>query len=108
MRQYTTGTRPQKEPLTGFRGTGRFARFFMEGKPMTLISFDEAATRLGMPRQTVEDWVRRGLLSMQAGASANGSPGSLPCIDEEELAHLAESIGWLSHSTDQWESDEGP
>ena len=81
---------------------------------MALITLEEAATRLGIPPSTVEDWVRQGLL---AARQMPGSPMSSPSVlgpayvpegvEEDELADLAESLGWLQLGSEGWDSDEG-
>jgi hypothetical protein len=80
---------------------------------MALITLEEAAARIGVPQETVEDWVKRGLLSRHE----RPSPSTLPpgplrlvrleqCVDEEQLTDVAESLGWLQLSADNWDNDE--
>ena len=70
---------------------------------MGLITLDEAAARLGVPRETVEEWCRSGLLTPRPGPA---SPPTEPCVEEEELAAVGESLGWLELSGGGWDSAE--
>jgi len=75
-----------------------------------MISLDEAATRLGLSLQTIEEWGKTGLLQVHPVVT----PGYFPPawvteqqVDEDELAHVAESLGWLQLSAEDWDEDEG-
>jgi hypothetical protein len=81
---------------------------------MAMISLDEAAIRLGLSLEAIEEWANKGLLHVHT----IGTPGDLPPalvepgvreqqVDEEELAQVAESLGWLQLSTEDWDDDEG-
>ena len=81
---------------------------------MSMISLDEAAARLGLSVETVEEWAKKGLLHVDTVVT----PGDLPpasvglvvreqqVVDAEELAQVAESLGWLQLSAEDWD-DEG-
>lgn len=43
-----------------------------------MISLEEAATRLGLSPETIEDWAKKGLLPV--------------LVDEEQLAHVSENL----------------
>jgi len=77
---------------------------------MAMISLDEAATRLGLSPQTIEEWGNKGLLHVHTVVT----PGYLPPawmteqqVDEDELAQVAENLGWLQLSAEDWDDDEG-
>jgi hypothetical protein len=81
---------------------------------MSMISLGEAATRLGLSPEAIEEWAKKGLLHVQTVVT----PGDLPPaivgvvarerqVDEEELAQVAESLGWLQLSAEDWDNDEG-
>ncbi len=76
-----------------------------------MISLDEAASRLGLTLEVIEEWAKKGLLHFHTVAT----PGDLPpasvglvvreqqVVDAEELAQVAESLGWLQLSAeDEW------
>ena len=81
---------------------------------MSMISLDEAATRLGLSLEAIEEWARKGLIHVDTVVT----PGDLPpasvglavkeqqVVDAEELAQVAESLGWLQLSAEDWD-DEG-
>ena len=83
---------------------------------MALISLNEAAARIHAPRQLIEEWARRGLLTVQAlgHPSSTGlvSPGAAPTVsacqgvDEDELADVAESMGWWELTIESWDRQE--
>jgi hypothetical protein len=79
-------------------------------KAMPKISLDEAATRFGLSSETIEEWAKKGLLHVDTVET----PGYFPpaCVteqqvDEEELAQVAESLGWLQVSAENWDDEEG-
>jgi hypothetical protein len=79
---------------------------------MPLIPLDAAAARLGVPRTTIEDWVQRGLLTLHDQAvmahvlsSDLGKSNVVPCVEEEQLFDVAESMGWLELSAEHWDGD---
>ncbi|MGD0896454.1 MAG: hypothetical protein ABR915_01380 [Thermoguttaceae bacterium] len=78
-----------------------------------MISLNEAATRFGLSPETIEEWAKKGLLHVHSVVT----PGELPPafvglvvkeqqVDAEELAQVAESLGWLQLSAEDWD-DEG-
>ena len=80
---------------------------------MALIPLAEAASRLDVTRETIEEWCRDGLLTLRSlPRPTQLPPGTAktlqtePWVDEEELAEVAESLGWLKLSEDQWDSAE--
>jgi predicted site-specific integrase-resolvase len=79
---------------------------------MALITLEQAAARIGVPRETVEEWIRLGLLPTQETLSANGSPqpiASSPLekyVDEQDLHDRVESLGWLKLSAEGWDGAE--
>jgi len=79
-----------------------------------MISLDEAAMRLGLSPEAIEEWAKKGLLHFHTVVP----PGDLPPamvglvvreqqVEEEELAQVAESLGWLQLSAESWDDDEG-
>lgn len=64
---------------------------------MSLISVTDAASRLRLHPETIEDWGRRGLLDVDSDQM----------VDEEKLGDLVESLGWLQLSADAWDEGEG-
>jgi hypothetical protein len=79
-------------------------------KAMSMISLDEAAIRLGLSSQAIEEWAKKGLLHVHTVVT----PGYFPPawvteqqVDEEELAQVAESLGWSQLSAENWDDDEG-
>jgi hypothetical protein len=72
---------------------------------MALITLAEAASRLDVTRETIEAWGRACLLTLHSRPHT-GLPQTEPCVDEEELAEVAESLGWLKRSEDGWDSAE--
>lgn len=80
---------------------------------MSRISLEEVATRLGVSADAIEEWAKKGLLQVHAVVSADDKPPAIvgvvvteQQVDEEELAQVAESLGWLQHSAEDWD-DEG-
>ena len=80
---------------------------------MSLLTLEEAADRLGVSRQTIEAWVGQGLLTACPGPDAPNLPPRVGevapgvCyIDEDRLRDLAESLGWLQLSSENWDGDE--
>ncbi len=81
---------------------------------MPMISLNEAASRLGLSLETIEEWANKGLLHVHTVVKADNLPppsvghGALTRqVDEDELGQLAESLGWLQLSAEDWDSDEG-
>ncbi len=81
---------------------------------MAMISLDEAATRLGLTREAIEEWEKTGLLQIHPVVTGventptiAGLAVRLRQVDEEELAQVAESLGWLQLSSEGWDNDEG-
>jgi len=75
---------------------------------MALITLAEAAARHEVPRATLEEWIRLGLLPLQT--ANNGAPpvaGADQLVDEDAFADLVESMGWLQHSSENLD-DEAP
>jgi predicted site-specific integrase-resolvase len=66
---------------------------------MGLISRIQAAERLGISQETLDDWIRRGLLTLY-----HPTPGQ-ECVEEEQLFDVADSLGWLQHSAECWGDD---
>jgi hypothetical protein len=81
---------------------------------MALLTLEEAAVRIGVPRETLKDWVQQGLLTVH-GQPPRESPTAEPpgvksseeYVDEEELFERAESLGWFELSAENWDDDEG-
>jgi len=78
---------------------------------MALIPLELAAERLGINEETIKDWAQRGLLSIHSTLYGS-SEGVLPTVtvqqlvDEDELAEVAESLGWLQLSAEGWKEEE--
>jgi hypothetical protein len=70
-----------------------------------MISLKEAASRLGLSPKTIEEWADKGLLQIRNGAKPAESPEKM--VDEEELAQVAENLGWFQLSAENWDEDEG-
>src|SRR5262249_40212576 len=68
--------------------------------PMARITLEEAAVRLGISNAVLAEMAQRGLFAL------HGGPHEKPCVDETELADLAESLGWLQLSADRWEDED--
>ncbi len=80
---------------------------------MALVTLDEASARLGVARGTIEDWARQGLVTLRPRLlPENPPPGSSaeeradPCVEEDQLVDVAESLGWLQLSGDGWDGEE--
>ena len=71
---------------------------------MALSTLDQAAARLDTPRETIQEWVRLGLISFQP-APASSAAGD-QYVAEEELLRTAESVGWLQLSQQNWDDVE--
>ena len=81
---------------------------------MSMISLVEAATRLGLSPEAIEEWAKKGLLHVHTVVTPRGVPPAIvglagrdQQVDEEELAQVAESLGWLQLSGEAWDDDEG-
>ncbi len=78
---------------------------------MALISIEEAASRTGVGRSTIEDWAGRGLLALHVrprpSAQADSAAQAEQWVEEEELERLVESLGWLHLSSPGWDGPEG-
>jgi hypothetical protein len=61
---------------------------------MSLITLEEASTRTGIPRPTIEAWTADGLLKVRESAG-EGVPQRTGFPDEEEFERVVESMGWL-------------
>lgn len=79
---------------------------------MSMISLDEAAGRLGLSSGTIEEWAKKGLLQVHTVSIPDEPPAFMgpgvkeEQVDEEEVAHVAEGLGWLQLSAEKWD-DEG-
>jgi hypothetical protein len=80
---------------------------------MALLTLDEAAARIGASRETIDEWVRIGLMTVQEGPDKINLPIALPgnsqpekYVEEEELFEQAESAGWFELGTENWDSIE--
>jgi hypothetical protein len=77
---------------------------------MSMISLGEAAARLGLSPEAIGEWAKNGLLHVTprdvppayVGPAMNDQQ-----VDEEEVAQVAESLGWLRVSAEDWDDDEG-
>jgi len=70
---------------------------------MGLISLEEAANRLRMRSTTLEQWSERGLLLLHVPGGRAATPRAQRFVEEEELSEVAEKLGWLFLSADNWE-----
>jgi hypothetical protein len=76
---------------------------------MAQISLSKAAAIRGIPRQTLEEWAEKGLLTLYAvrgPALSQNSQSSEPeekVVDEDEVDRIVESVGWLNLSGQDWE-----
>ncbi len=80
---------------------------------MAQISLEEAATRSGVPRSTLEAWAEQCLLTLDVRPRPSAPPpdhvGVLrgeEFVDEDELDRVVESLGWLHVSAQGWEETE--
>ena len=83
------------------------------GITVGLITTADAATRLGIPLVTLDDWVKRGLLTVHQGPPTTptvlgvcGLLSATPCVDEDQLYAVADSLGWLQLSAGALEGSE--
>ena len=72
---------------------------------MGIINVDEAAAKLDTPRDTIEEWIRLGLLSLQPSPRTSPPHGE-QWVAEEEVLRIAESVGWLHLSQQNWDDAE--
>jgi hypothetical protein len=79
---------------------------------MAWLTLEEAAARIGAPRETLEEWVQHGLLAVHAQSPPGSPPADLPgvknleeYVDEDELLERAESLGWFELSAENWDDD---
>jgi len=78
---------------------------------MALIPLELAAERFGISAQTIERWAQQGLLSIHIKLHAPAKEGMLGLVmverwvDEDELADVAESLGWLKLSAEGWDEE---
>jgi hypothetical protein len=77
---------------------------------MAMISVEEAARRLGLATTTIKEWGEQGLLTIEVRIHpSNAPPGGMELmqteryVEEEQLAEVAESLGWLFLSAGNWE-----
>mgnify|MGYP001774078732 CR=1 FL=1 len=79
---------------------------------MALISLELAAERFGVSTQTIERWAQQGLLSIHSRLSSTAKEGKVGLatierfVDEDELADVVESLGWLQLSAEGWDDGE--
>lgn len=79
---------------------------------MALIPLKLAAARLGVSVETIEKWAQQGLLSIHIRSHAPAKEGVLGLmtverlVDEDELADVVESLGWLQLSAEGWDDGE--
>jgi hypothetical protein len=71
---------------------------------MALLTLEQAAARLDTPRETIQEWVRLGLLPLHEAPVS--SPHGEQHVEEEELLRIAESMGWLQLSQQNWDDAE--
>ena len=78
---------------------------------MAQISLDQAARQKGIPRQTLEAWAEKGLLTLHTCRKSSvpsvppgveDSDAGEKVVDEEELDRVVESVGWLTLSDQGW------
>ncbi len=84
---------------------------------MALIPLKEAATRLGVTPNIIEEWAKQGLVKIQEIAGPLKNPPDMMGImlmeryvEEDQLVEVAESLGWLHLSAEEpgEELAEGP
>jgi hypothetical protein len=87
---------------------------------MRLLTLDEAAAKIDAPRETIEEWIRLGLLTVHSGPQlSQPAVGQSSVkerlaaksqveqrIDEDELFDVAEREGWLELGAENWDGDE--
>jgi hypothetical protein len=87
---------------------------------MRLLTVGEAAAKIDTSRETIEEWIRLGLLIVHFGpqlsqpaegqSSVEGRPAAKSqveqWIDEDELFDVAEREGWLELGAENWDGDE--
>lgn len=79
---------------------------------MAMISFQEAAQRLGTSIQVIEEWVRMGLLQVshhsgttELAARPDGASTLPQWVDDTDLEEISEAEGWLRLTADQGAGD---
>jgi hypothetical protein len=78
---------------------------------MAMIEIETGAKHLGVPTETVEAWIKQGLLPVQVRdvTPPAGTTGVLVrqrFIDDDELRQVAESLGWLEIAGSGWDGPE--
>lgn len=80
---------------------------------MPLITLDEAAARIGVTRETFDQWLQQGILPIyQRSVPAQSPTGDArpprleQCVDEDEVVEIADSIGWFMLSAENWDGAE--
>jgi hypothetical protein len=71
---------------------------------MALISIDQAARQIGVSPQTIEAWAEEDLLTISAGRGQGFL--NTKYVEEDEVYHLAEGLGWLHVSAEEWDGAE--
>jgi hypothetical protein len=72
---------------------------------MAQLPIAEAASRRGVPLQTLEAWAEQGLLTIRAlpRPEKAGPELAIKFVDEDELDQAIESLGWLHLSGQGWD-----
>lgn len=80
---------------------------------MALITLDKAATRMGISPETIEAWAEQGLLTLHRSPDLSKLPPNTmglltmqQLVEEDELYHVVESVGWLRLSAEGWDEVE--
>ena len=81
---------------------------------MALLTLEEAAARIGAPRERIEEWVASGLLTVHMHPRPGKVPGDAgglgpmeKYVEEDELFERAESAGWFELGAENWDGAEG-
>jgi len=72
---------------------------------MGLLTIPEAAVKLDTQRETIEQWIELGLLAVHPPPVSTSVPAE-KWVAEEELFRIAESVGWLHLSQQNWDDIE--
>ncbi|MBL8795648.1 MAG: hypothetical protein JNM56_17215 [Planctomycetia bacterium] len=81
---------------------------------MSLVTLEEAAKRLGIPLEVMREWTEKGLLAVHSRPRTPSLPPGVlgclqleQCVDEDELAEVADSMAWFQLSAENWDGHEG-
>jgi hypothetical protein len=65
-----------------------------------MVAIEKAAEKLGASVERIQSWADLGLLDVHAAASSGEK-----LVDEDQLHDVAESLGWLELTQDDWDGE---